>query len=166
MPTTGDIVGVQILWGSMFGGQPASLETAITISSGATFPTPGAVLGTIATPSLIDQVAPNEFRFFDPPVNSSPIQIPVTAGQVISVDLEFFNQNAGNAFAPSIEFDSDGIQAGVNSVFSIPGGWNDANLLGVTGDFGIRAILDPIPEPGGAVLFLLGLSAFLSRRRR
>ncbi len=165
IPTTGDIVGVQFAWGSLFGGAPATTETAITISSAGTFPTPGATLATIANPTLVDMVAVNEFRFLDPPTNNNPVQIPVTAGQTIVIDLEFFNTNSGNNFASSIEHDQDGIQVGVNSVFA-SGVWTDAALLGVTGDFGIRAILDPIPEPSTVPLFLFGLGVILARRRR
>ncbi|NNC88278.1 MAG: hypothetical protein HKN82_07450 [Akkermansiaceae bacterium] len=165
IPTTGHIVGVQIFWGSMFGGSPPSTETAITISSGATFPTPGTTLATIAAPTLVDTAGPTEFRHLDPPANNVPLSVPVTAGQVIVVDLEFLNTNAGNQFAGSIEYDADGIQTGVNSVFA-SGVWTDAASLGVPGDFGIRAILVPIPEPSGAWLALAAAGILLVSRRR
>ena len=103
----------------------------------------------------------NEFRFFDPPTDALPIQIPVIAGQTIVVVLEFLNQNANQPFAPSIEIDQDGIIPGVNSVFAKPGGWLAAGPLGVTGDFGLRAII--VPEP--ATLTLLGLLAVSSTLR-
>ena len=123
MPVAGDIVGVEVIWSSMFGGTPPSLETAITLSPAGTYPTPGAVpLATIVLPTLLDGV-PNVFRHLDPPADTMPLQIPVTAGQVIVVDLEFLNTNANNNFAPSVEFDSDGCQNGLNSVFALPGGW-------------------------------------------
>ena len=163
MPMAGDIVGVELFWSSQFGSAPASIETAITISAAGTFPTPGAVLATITAPTLLD-AGSNVFSFLDPPTNSLPVQVPVSAGQVVVVDLQFLNTNSGNVFAPSIEFDSDGCQIGKNSVLAIPGGWADACALGVTGDLGIRAILRPVPEPTGTwIVFGLVLRC-LARR--
>ncbi len=51
-------------------------------------------------------------------------------------------------------------------IFAIPGGWADACLLAVPGDFGIRAILDPIPEPSIMVFFLSALGFGMVVRRR
>jgi hypothetical protein len=146
-PAGGDIVGVQILWASMFGGQPQQVETAITVSTSGTFPTVGAADALIPGPMLTDGSA-NEFRYTDPPIDAMPIQIPVVAGQSFSVDVEFFNQSSGNPFAPSIETDMDGTMAGAQSVFVLPGGWMDANALGILGDFAIRAIFEYAPTPG------------------
>lgn len=154
-PTAGDIVGVQILWDSLFGSNPASQELGIHIYSSGTFPVPGSNLATIVGPVLNDGVI-NEFRFLDPPTNSVPLSVPVTAGQTFVVGLEFLNQNFGNPSASSIEIDSDGCQVGLNSVYASPGTWGDACTLGVTGDFGIRAIIKPVPEPATMVLLLGG----------
>ena len=40
-PVAGDIVGVQVLWASQFGGNPASQELGIHVYAAGTFPTPG-----------------------------------------------------------------------------------------------------------------------------
>ena len=117
-------------------------------------------------PVLIDG-ATNEFRFLDPPVDSVPLQVPVIAGQTFVVAIEFLNQQAqGNPFVPSVEYDADGCQAGVNAVFTIPGGWADACLAGVPGDFGIRAIVNPIPEPATFLVMMAGGLSMLLKRRR
>ncbi len=158
-PVAGDIVGVQFLWSSTFGGSPTMLETAITVSSAGVFPAPGATLATIVAPALADGVL-NEFRYLDPSFDTMPLQVSVTAGQTFVVDLEFLNTNAGNQFASSIEIDLDGTLPGVNSIFVVgPNTWLDSQLLGVTGDFGIRAIIKPIPEPSSYILLLAAIFA-------
>ncbi len=163
-PVAGDIVGVQIIWSSFYGGAPDSVEAAITVSAAGTFPTPGMTFDTILGPTLVDGVV-NEFRYLDPPTNFVPLQISVVAGQTFVVDIEFQNANMGNLFVGSIEVDSDGCQTGLNSILSLPGGWNDAGLLGVSGDFGIRAIIQPIPEPGSFMMMLFGAAAVVRRRK-
>jgi hypothetical protein len=160
-PVTGKIVGVQILWGSQFNANPSQLEMAITVSAGGAFPTPGAPLATIVAPTLADGII-NEFRFLDPPTDLIPLMVPVAAGQTFVIDLEFFNQSSGNPMASSIEIDNDGIQPGKNSVFVLPGGWMDAGPLGVTGDWGIRAII--VPEPISAVILGIGLVVLFAVR--
>jgi len=161
-PISGNIVGVQILWGSLLGGNPAQLETAITVSAAGTFPAPGASLATIVQPTLVDGIV-NEFRYLDPGTNLIPLSVPVTAGQTFVVDLEFLNQSFGNPLASSIEYDS-AIQPGLNSVFVVPGGWAAAGPLGVTGDWGIRAII--VPEPSSLVMLAVGLLAVVAVGRR
>jgi hypothetical protein len=160
-PISGNIVGVQVWWDSQLGGNPAQMETAITVSAAGAFPTPGAALATVVGPTLSDGVL-NEFRHLDPPTNLIPLSVPVAAGQTFVVDLEFFNQSSGNPLASSIEIDNDGITPGRNSVFVLPGGWMDAGPLGVTGDWGIRAII--VPEPSSAVLLVVGLAALAAAR--
>ena len=163
-PTAGAIVGVQIQWDSLFGGNPTSTERFVNIYGGGTFPTPGPLLAQIQLPMLNDGSA-NEMRHLDPPVDSVPVNIPVTSGQSFVVALEFLNQNAGNNFGSSVEFDQDGITPNVNSVFAVPGGWIDAGAAGLTGDFGIRAIVRPVPEPAGGLL-VLGLTWIVAIGRR
>lgn len=145
-PTAGDIVGVQIQWDSILGANPTSTEMFVNIYGRGTFPTPGPLLAQIPFPLLSDGSA-DEMRYLDPPVNSVQMSIPVTSGQSFVVALEFLNQNAGFALASGVEIDQDGITPNANSVFAIPGGWFDAGQVGVTGDFGIRAIVRPVPEP-------------------
>jgi hypothetical protein len=73
--------------------------------------------------------------------------------------------NAGNLFGSSVEIDTDGCTTNANSVFAIPGGWVDTCLAGAPGDFGIRAIVDPIPEPASLALMTLGGTLMCLRRR-
>jgi hypothetical protein len=176
----GDIVAMQVYWASQFGGAPTQVEQALTLFSAGTFPTPGASLASIPGPTLSDGVM-NEFRYLDPPINSIPLQIPVSSGQDFVVSVQFFNQSSGNPFAPSVTYDQDGCQTGANTADVIPGGWFDACLLGVSGDWVIRAIVDceeppPVPaldEPGRLALALtllacamLGLAAVPRRQFR
>jgi len=154
-PISGNVVGVQVWWGSLFNGNPSQLEMAIRVSNAGVFPTPGATLATILGPTLNDGVL-NEFRYLDPGINTIPLSVPVTAGQTFVVDLEIQNQSSGNPTASSVLIDG-AIQAGVNSVFTPANGWLDAGPQGVTGDWGIRAII--APEPSGAVLLVVGLAA-------
>jgi len=162
----GDVVAMQVYWASQFGGTPAQLEQALTLFAAGTFPTPGAALATIPGPTLSDGVV-NEFRFLDPPTNAVPLQVPVTSGQTFVVSLKFLNQSSGNPFAPSVTFDQDGCQAGANAVDASPGGWSDACVLGVTGDWVIRAVVDCAPAPAvptlgwpaGVLVLLAALAA-------
>jgi len=169
VPTAGDIVGVQILWDSVIGANPDSTELAIHIYAAGTFPTPGSTLASIGGTNgvtLKDRTL-NEFRFTDPPTNVSPLSVPVTAGQTIVVGLEFLNQSSGNAFASSIEVDGS-LQTGKNSVYvNPPGGtWSSGTSVSLPGDFGIRAILKPVPEPATIMLLLLGFGPALFYTRR
>ena len=164
VPASGDLVGVQVQWDSLIGFNPSTIERFVNVYSGGTFPTPGPLFGQVSLPPLSDGSA-NEIRHLDPPTNSLPSQIPVVAGQTIVVALEFLNTTGG--FSSSFEADADEIQVNKNSIFTIPGDWADAVPAGVPGDFGLRAILQPVPEPASAGLVALGLAQvwFLARRR-
>jgi hypothetical protein len=168
-PVAGDIVGVQILWDSVIGANPDSTELAIHIYAAGTFPTPGSTLASIGGTNgvTLKDGTLNEFRFTDPPTNVLPLSVPVTAGQTIVVGLEFFNQSSGNAFASSIEVDG-ALQTGKNSIYLNPpnGTWSSGTSVSLPGDFGIRAILKPVPEPATIVLLLLGFGPALFYTRR
>ena len=67
---------------------------------------------------------------------------PIPGNKIINsgpftVSLEFLNNNAGMFFSPSVVHDGNGCQSGKNLVFAIPGGWQNACALGVTGDWRI-----------------------------
>ncbi len=152
-PLAGTIVGVQVVWGTLFGGGSDSTEFAIHIYDGGTFPDPaaGAPLATISTPVLTDGTSSgtiNEFRFLDPPTDGTPLSVSVSKDQDFIVALEFFNTNDGQSFAPSVKYDGETCAGGTSTAFAIPGGWADACLLGVPGNLGIRAILDVTLTPG------------------
>ncbi len=152
-PLDGTIVGVQVVWGSAFGGASDSTEFAIHIYDGGTFPDPasGTPLASISGPVLTDGTSSgtiNEFRFLDPPDDKTPLSVSVTKGQDFIVALEFLNTNDGQDFSPSVKYDGEDCLSGTSAAFAIPGGWGDACTLGVPGNLGIRAILDVALIPG------------------
>ncbi len=148
-PCNGNIVAVQVFWRSLIGGSPPSLEDSITIFDGGVFATPGSVLlnsgvqpAEILGPVMTDGVI-NEFRFLDENM-VIPLSVPVLANDVFVVSFKFLN-TPSPVLGPSVVTDSDGCQTGKNGVFAVPGGWFGACLLGVTGDFVIRAVVDCNP---------------------
>ena len=149
-----------MLWDSLLGNNPNSLEFGINIYAGGTFPTPGPLITSVAFPSLVDSSL-NEFRHLDPPSNSVPLSVPLNANQTVVVSVEFAQQSSGNALASGVEHDGDGCQVGLNSVFTIPGGWSGGCAQALPGDFAIRAIIQPIPEPNALALLICGLLATL-----
>lgn len=124
-----EILKVQIGWGSQFGGQPDSLEQAIHIYP-AGLPNPGVPQLSIVGPQLTDGFL-NEFTL--------PIPEVMNAGP-FTVTLEFANSNAGQLFSPTIVHDGAGCSPGQNVVFAMPGGWNDACALGVTGNWTVNVV--------------------------
>lgn len=127
-----EILRVGIGWGSMYGGTGQTLEQAIHIYA-AGLPNPGTPIFTFEGPVLNDGYI-NEFD-----LEPVPGTITVDSGE-FTVTLEFLNNNAGDPYAPSMVHDGNGCQSGKNVVFAIPGGWTDACLLGVTGDWVVYAI--------------------------
>ncbi|MGD8628581.1 MAG: FlgD immunoglobulin-like domain containing protein [bacterium] len=127
-----EILRVGIGWASQLGGSPQSLEQALHIY-GSGLPAPGTPVFTLEGPVLSDGYI-NEFDL-------EPL-----AGEIIldsgpfTFTLEFLNDNAGNIYAPSVYSDGNGCQAGKNAVFAVPGGWYDACVLGVTGDWVMYAV--------------------------
>jgi hypothetical protein len=174
VPVSGTLVGVQIAWGSVTGGAAPMQETAIRIrENGPEFYFPfGATLATIDSPTFIDG-AINEFRYLDPATNLIPISIPVTAGASYFVDLEF--GHAADHFPtplalddtshiPSILADEHLLNpSGPGKSYLLLPYFSDTNwvpqfiVLSDTGEFAIRLIVIPVPEPSS--LALIGLSA-------
>jgi hypothetical protein len=178
---TGEIVAAQVYWASQLGGAPSQLEHSITIFGGGAHPTPGPVLinqgganAVVLAPTLADGIM-NEFRYLDPPTDSSPMRVPVAAGQDFVVSLEFLNQSSGGGpFVPAPTIDQDGCQAATNAVDVSPGGWNDACPLGATGDFVIRAVVEcsaPVPlsrdwSPALLIGIMATIGLFSTRTRK
>ena len=127
-----EILRVGVGWGSVFGGNPQSLESAINVY-GTGLPNPGAPIASLPGPLLTDGFI-NEF-------NLEPLagEIIDTAGP-FTVTLEFANPNANDQFASSVIHDGNGCQSGKNVVFAIPGGWFNACALGVSGDWVFYAV--------------------------
>lgn len=140
----GAIVAVQILWLEGTPGHGQSLEEAIHIYNGSTFPTPGSQLaileGPVMTPGYM-----NEFRYLDE-AQTMPLNIPVTSGQKFYVTLQFANPTDVGNGGPSVVRDKDGCQAGKNVIYAIPhvgpGAWYSSCDLLVLGDFVIRAVIN------------------------
>lgn len=165
-PSSGNIVGIQVVWGSTQGGAAPSEQLAITISQdGPVIGRPGTTLATIGSPTLLDGGL-NEFRFLDPATNLIPLNVPVAAGETFFVDLALAGL-VTNPLAPGVLYDNS-IQPQRNFITQL-GGWVPFQLVVVpAGDLGIRAIIAPVPEPstvGLAAIGLLGLATIAQRRR-
>jgi hypothetical protein len=100
MPQNGTIVGVQIFWRSGNGVSGYSIENAIHIYDGSTFPTPGTELETVVAPVLEDGWL-NEFRYLDDNM-TIPLSVPVTAGLNIMITLEYANSTNWNQSIPAL----------------------------------------------------------------
>ncbi len=137
-PCDGSIVGIQIFWRSLLGGEPVALEDSIVVYSGGVFPDPSGVKDAFSAPALIDGGL-NEFRFEDEQ-QTIPINIPVVANEEFVVSLRFFNDSV--ITGPSILYDNSGITPGKNAIRLANGLWRSAESLGVSGDWVIRAIID------------------------
>jgi hypothetical protein len=145
-PCDGTIVAVQVLWFEGTPGNPPSLERAIHIFDGGTFPTPGSELLLLEAPVLTPGFI-NEFRYVDEG-QTLPISVPVKSGQRFYVTLEFDNPTDVGGGGASIVRDLNGCQAQKNVLRAIPGGWlNFCQFL--AGDVAIRAVID-CPDPDGA----------------
>lgn len=129
-----EILRVGIGWGSQFGGQPNALEDSIVIYEGG-LPNPGSPIFTLNGPQLTDGVI-NEFD-----LEPLPGTVTVTSSEV-TVTLRFANQSS--VLTPSMVHDGNGCQSGRNVVKAIPGGWNDACQLGVSGDWLTHIIYRPV----------------------
>ncbi len=127
-----EILRVGIGWASQYGGSPQSLEEAIHIY-GDGLPAPGTPIFTLPGPVLND----GYINVFD--LEPLAGEILVDSGP-FTVTLEFLNANAGDIYAPTVYHDGNGCQAGKNVVYAIPGGWYDACVLGVTGDWVMFAV--------------------------
>lgn len=152
-PCDGTIVGVQILWLEGTPGHLPSLEEAIYIWDGNTFPTPGTELAFLEGPVMTPGYW-NEFRYLDE-AQQIPISVPVVAGQQFYVGLQFANPTDVGNGGPSVVRDLDGCQSGKNALYAIPGGWLNFCLF-LNGDLAIRAIVD-CPGPSGACCHASGL---------
>lgn len=127
-----EILRVGIGWGSQFGGAPQSLEDQIRIYEGG-LPNPGVPIAQLSGPVLTDGFI-NEFDLEPLPgdilINSGPF----------TVTLRFAVENAAMLFSPSMVHDGAGCVPGRNVVNAIPGGWNDACALGVSGNWVVQVV--------------------------
>ncbi len=148
-PCDGNIVAVQIAWLEGTPGHQPSVEDAIFIYDGSTFPTPGSELLRLDAPVLTPGYF-NEFRYQDQS-QTIPISIPVSAGQQFYVTLKFANPTDVGNGGPSVCRDIDGCQSGKNVLYAIPGGWMDFCVY-LNGDLLIRAVIDCAEAPEACCL--------------
>ncbi|MEJ2721067.1 MAG: FlgD immunoglobulin-like domain containing protein [bacterium] len=127
-----EILRIGIGWGSYFGGTPQQVEQAVNLYE-AGLPNPGVPLFVLLGPVLADGYI-NEFD-----IEPIPGEITLDSGP-FAVTLEFANANAGDPYAPSMIHDGNGCQSGKNVIYAVPGGWSDACLLGVTGDWVVYVV--------------------------
>jgi hypothetical protein len=136
-----EILRVGIGWGSLFGGTGQHIEQAIKIYP-AGLPNPGNHIFELLGPQLTDGVI-NEFN-----IEPVPGEVVIPSGP-FTVTLEFLNPNINNFSVPSVVHDGNGCQPGKNVVFAIPGGWQDACALNVTGDWVFYVIYRPCATATG-----------------
>lgn len=122
-----EILKIGVGFGSQFGGSPQVQEQAIHIYEGS-LPDPGAPSFSLLGPVLNDG-AINQFD-----ISLLPGDRIIESGP-FTVTLEFLNQTYNDLFAPTVVHDGTGGTLGKNVVYAIPGGWNDAVTLGVTGNW-------------------------------
>lgn len=151
-----EVLRIGIAWGSVFNSNPAQIEQAVNLYAGG-LPNPGSPIFSLPGPQLIDGYF-NEFNIEplagDKVINSGPFM----------VSLEFMNQNANNQYASSVVHDGNGCQSGKNAVYAIPGGWLDACLLNLSGDWVMYAVYRPCTATGISGTFVSASSpAFISR---
>ncbi len=148
-PCDGTIVAVQVAWLTEDPGYPPSLERAIHVYEGSTFPTPGAELAYLEAPLLTSGYI-NEFRYLDE-AGTIPLSIPVNMGEQFYVTLEFEEATHIADGTPSVIRDLSGCQSGKNVIYAIPGDWINFCLF-TTGDLVIRAVVDCGELPGACCL--------------
>jgi uncharacterized repeat protein (TIGR01451 family) len=140
-PCDGNVRAVQVFWRSQTGTSGETIHSAIEIFRAGTFPSAGALALTIGGPVLTDSVL-NEYRYLDEN-QTLPVVVPVVANETFVVSLQF--DGAIGAADPSVVRDVDGNQSGRNAILANFGGnftWFDSALLGVGGDWVIRAVVD------------------------
>ncbi len=138
---TGNIVALDVLWRSLNGGAPQSVEQAILVYDAGTFPAPGSELLELLGPQMTDGVI-NEYRYVDDQ-QTIPISVPVVQNQTYVVAFAFENP-PDQTVGPSVVADT-GCQEGKNALFGDIGlglAWYSSCSLGITGDWVIRAVVD------------------------
>jgi hypothetical protein len=129
---TGDLIALRVLWLSSPPTGGTTLGEYLRLSEAGVFPVPGPVLRELPGP-LLTEGAFNEFAL-TPPVS-------VLAGETVVVDFQFLTSPPLSG--PSVVTDVDGCQAGKNGIYATPpNAWFSACVLGVSGDFAIRAVVD------------------------
>jgi hypothetical protein len=128
----GNLVALRVLWLSNPPNGGSTLGEYLRVSEAGVFPVPGPVLQELAGPVLTEG-AFNEFAL--------PSPEPILQGETVVVDFQFLSSPPLSG--PSVVTDIDGCQAGRNGIYATPpNAWFSSCVLGVTGDFAIRAVVD------------------------
>lgn len=125
-----EVLKIQIGWGSVFGGNPDTLEDSLHIYSTG-LPNPGVPQFSVSGPVLIDG-AINEFDLALFPGNKVLNSGPFT------VSLRLLNNSVLSS--PSPVHDGNGCTSGVSLIKAVPGGWLNACSAGVTGDWVVGVV--------------------------
>ncbi len=121
-----EIISIGIGWGSIPPNGLQSLEDSLRIYP-AGLPNPGAAQFTVGGPVLTEGV----INVFD--ITAEPGNRVLNSGP-FTVSMRLLNPSPPTGPAPV--HDGNGCQfGGNNAIFAIPGGWLDACLVGVTGDW-------------------------------
>lgn len=155
-PCDGSVRAVQIFWRSPSGTTGEHFHDSIEIFRSGTFPNPGALAETIGGPVLTDGVL-NEWRYIDEN-NVIPLAVPVAENETFVVSFTFDTPPTPNT-GPSITRDTDGILPNRNALYGDIGlgmQWYDSAMLGLQGDWIIRAVVDcvevdPLADVGVAM---------------
>jgi hypothetical protein len=134
-----EVLRVGFGWGSLFGGQPDTLENSVNIYAGG-LPNPGAPIASLPGPVLSDGFI-NEFD-----LEPLPGQIIVNSGPVTAT---ISIANSQGLLDPAPVHDGNGCQSGRNVIFASPGGWSNACSLGVSGDWLVHLVYRKV-NCGGA----------------
>jgi uncharacterized repeat protein (TIGR01451 family) len=140
-PCDGSVVAAQIFWASGGGGADPAIEDTLIVYRAGDFPDPGANEAQIDGPVLTDGFL-NEFRYLDEG-NTIPLDVPIVQGETFVVSLSFLEPTP--SVGPSVVRDTDGITPSGNALYGDIGfgiQWYDAALIGITGDWVIRAVVD------------------------
>ena len=151
-PCDGSIVEIHILWWEGTSGHPQTIESALRVYEGSTFPNPGTVKMDLEAPTLTPGFF-NVFAHMDE-AQAVPMDIPVTTGEQFIVTLEFDNPTDVGNGGPSVVRDLDGCVLGRNILKEATGGWMDfCPCVLWAGDVAMRAVVECAAQPGACCTF-------------
>lgn len=128
------LVGVEILWASEAGGAEPVTATALHVMSGNT-ETTLEIVDSLASPVLND----GELNAFDlDSMDLEYVEGPIAIGLELGEDAL--------AGAPGVVIDQNGCLTDRNFVFDPLEGWSEGCFLGLTGDFVIRLLVEPMGD--------------------
>ncbi|MGH8173772.1 MAG: DUF11 domain-containing protein, partial [Rhodanobacteraceae bacterium] len=140
-PCDGSVVAAQIFWASGAGDAEPAIEDTVIVYRAGDFPEPGENEAQIDGPVLNDGFL-NEFRYLDEG-NTIPLDVAVVQAETFVVSLTFLESPP--SVGPSVVRDTDGSTPSGNALYGDIGfgnQWYDAAMIGINGDWVIRAVVD------------------------